>query len=334
MTHRNLRVPSSARVIDAGDKPFRVLSLTGGGYRGLFSSATLVHLADSAGRKGDPLHRCFDVIGGTSIGGLMACALAVGIVPRRVLDAIDSHGPRIFAKRPLDSLSRLFIGPPYDSKRLATAIDECLGAHAHRKLSSVDVGLVVPAVDWQCGQVKLFLSGAFGKAFASEATLREVCLATSAAPTYFKPSEVAGAEMLDGGLFANNPDTVILLEIARRWPGAIGRVNMLSIGTAGALAARKNGAAPKSKLGWAREMPFFMMDVQERTAAAQAARMLGKKRYLRVNHEPSRGSKAFDELDVANDVARTVLLDAAEATAHAAYKAHRSTVDRLLAGEV
>jgi patatin-like phospholipase/acyl hydrolase len=78
---RRLRAPrTSPSAQSALHRPFRVLSLTGGGYRGLFTADTLVDLCDRAGCAGR-LDHTFDVFGGTSIGGLMACALSVGIAP-------------------------------------------------------------------------------------------------------------------------------------------------------------------------------------------------------------------------------------------------------------
>lgn len=201
---RPLRVPAPSFDVASVHRPLTVLSLTGGGYRGLFTAQVLVELCDRARRPGR-LDDSFDIFGGTSIGGLMACALAVGVPPRRVLDAIDAHGPQVFVKKRQRTLRRVFFGTLYDSDNLAKAIDDCLGRAGRTKLKNIEAGVVIPAVDWAKGTVQLFLSGAFGKTHASEATLRDVCLATSAAPTYFKPYLIDGAAMLDGGLARSAP---------------------------------------------------------------------------------------------------------------------------------
>lgn len=327
---RALRVPAPGYDAARVYRPLRVLSLTGGGYRGLFTAQTLVDLCEQARHAGS-LDQTFDVFGGTSIGGLMACALAVGVAPRRVLDAIDAHGPRVFVPRRQRTLRRVVFGSLYDADNLARAVDDCLGAAAHRPLKDVRAGLIVPAVDWTRGTVELYLSGAFGQAHASAVTLRDVCLATAAAPTYFKPHLVDGAAMLDGGLAANNPDTLILLELARRWPQRWPNAQMLSIGTAGSDPVRLAHQADKSGLAWASELAIYMMTVQERSAAQQAARLLGPERYLRVNHKPAEPARAFERLDQADPAAREQLLQAARRTARAAYRRHRDFIDRLLA---
>lgn len=306
--------------------PLRVLSLTGGGYRGLFTGRVLVTLCQAARHTG-PLDRSIDVFAGTSIGGLMACALAVGVLPYRVLDAIDANGPRIFKKQPAGSLRRLFFGSLYDTDNLSRAVDACLGKKASLRLSEIEKGLIIPAVDWTNGQVQVFSSGFFGKAFSSDATLKEVCLATSAAPTYFDPAQVDGKPMLDGGLAVNNPDTLAILELIRRLPGVIPRMEMLSIGTAGYKAPRAAGKANRSGLGWALDLASFMMDVQERTAAQQAQALL-EDRYFRVNHhgEPI---EAFMKLDTANDEAREKLMAAAVRTGNEAYAVNPEFIDRM-----
>jgi uncharacterized protein len=327
---RQLRVPEPEFNTARAHEALRILSLTGGGYRGLFTARVLVDLCDRARRPG-PLNRAFDVIGGTSIGGLMACALAVGVRPRRVLDAIDLHGATVFPAKRNRTFRRAVFGTLYDSDNLIKAIDDCLGASAKTKLKNVNVGLVVPAVNWERGTVELFMSAAFGKAHASDLQLRDVCLATSAAPTYFRPHLVNGAPMLDGGLAANNPDALILLEVGRRWPDRIAGSQMLSIGTAGADSARTVDDAEKRGAAWAAELATYMMTVQERMASAQAERLLGKRRYLRVNHVAKHGEPAFENMDLASDSTRASLLAAAESTARVAYRDHGRFVDRILA---
>jgi predicted acylesterase/phospholipase RssA len=323
------RLPKPRSTTAKVHAPLRVLSMTGGGYRGLFSAQVLVELCERARHPGR-LDRAFDVFAGTSIGGLMACALAVGVPPRRVLDAIDAYGPRIFPPKRQRNLRRVLFGTLYDAGNLAKAIDDCLGKpNARTRLTEINVGLIVPAVDWVNGQTRVFMSAFLGKAHASDATLRDVCLATAAAPTYFDAHPIDGMPMLDGGMAANNPDVLALMEIARRWPQRFARTEMLSIGTAGADTVRKAGKANKSGVGWAPDVTNFMITVQESTAAAQAKRLLGD-RYLRVNHVPTRNHPAFEHMDIANDDTRAALLDAGTATAKAAYKNHTAFIDRML----
>lgn len=311
-------------------RPLRILSLTGGGYRGLFSATVLVNLCTLAGVRAG-LNDRFEVFAGTSIGAVMACALGVGVPPQRVLDAIDANGPAVFEPRPMNKIKQLMTGAVYDSDRLSKAIKESLGVHASRPIRDVEVALVVPAVNWSTGEAAVFMSAPLGEAHASDATLHDVCMASAAAPTFFAPHSVEGAPMLDGGLVANNPDVLAVHEVLRRWPHAADRVEMLSIGTAGASALRLPDEADQGALSWARKLALFMIDVQEATAATQARRLLGD-RYLRLNHDAAAGNAVFERLDLATEAARTALMSAGRETAQRAYAQNRAFIDRMLSG--
>ncbi|EFK97611.1 Patatin, partial [sediment metagenome] len=288
----------------------------------------LVRLCDLSSIRG-PVTDRFQIFAGTSIGGLMACALAVGIAPRRVLDAIDASGPYIFVPKPVNFFKRFIGKAPYDSYRLSEAVKQCLRQYADMPISQVDAALLVPAINWTTGQTHVFMSASLGAAHASNATLYDVCMSSSAAPTFFAPHQAGEGPMLDGGLVANNPDMLVLSEVQRRWPNEIGRVEMLSIGTAGAATPRPPEKAMKSMPGWGRSLATFMMDVQEVTASSQATRLLGS-RYLRMNHLPASGEAAFERLDLADDASRSALFRASDATAQEAYKRHRAFIDRML----
>lgn len=121
-----LRVPKPRASTTKANAPLRVLSLTGGGYRGLFMAQVLVELCEQAGRPGR-FDKAFDVFAGTSIGGLTCCALVVGIAPRRVLDAIDAHAPTDFLPKRQRTLRRIVSGLLYGTDNFAKAIGACPG---------------------------------------------------------------------------------------------------------------------------------------------------------------------------------------------------------------
>lgn len=308
--------------------PLRALSLTGGGYRGLFTAQVLVELGRLSRHTG-PLNQAFSLFAGTSIGGLVACALAVGTPPRRVLDAIDGHGARVFPPKVARTARKTIVGSLFDADALKAAILDCLGPWAYRPIADVEVGLLVPAVNWTTGRTHLFMSRPLGARFASDTPLSDVCLATSAAPTYFEPHRIDDVPMLDGGLVANNPDILLLIEIARRWPQRLEAVEMLSIGTAGGEGGGMAADVPGSGLDWAPKIATFMIAAQERLASEQAQRLLGD-RYLRINHVPSAGQKAFADMDVVDASMRATLLSVGAATAQQAYATHQAIVDRML----
>ena len=210
----------------------------------------------------------------------------------------EKHGRQVFPPKKNRTLRRAFFGTLYDSHHLEDAIDECLGSSKDLKLKNLEKGLVVPAVDWVNGCTRIFVSGFMGKAYATDATLRELCLATSAAPTYFKPKVVDGSPMLDGGLSMNNPDVLALTEVARRWPERLAQLEMLSIGTAGADRPRDAASAEKAGLGWAKLLPKTQYCCRrEEGFGSGDARFFGR-RYLRIKHPDDHHAAFFLHPDV------------------------------------
>ena len=78
-------------------KPFRVLSLDGGGMRGLYTASVLSTLAQRFSPSNQlDIGKGFNLIAGTSTGGILACALAAGVPIERVIDLYRNEGPAIF----------------------------------------------------------------------------------------------------------------------------------------------------------------------------------------------------------------------------------------------
>ena len=217
----SLRVPSVSG--DPISARLRILSLTGGGYRGLFTAAVVAKLEQRIA----PARLCdrFDVFAGTSIGGLLACGLAIGVPAATLLSTLKEHGPKVFAPKTALGIRRLF-ATPYTAQPLAEAIRACLGVWADKPISDVERGLLVTAINWVEGAPVVFRNQALGAAGASRETLLDVCLATAAAPTFFPPHVIGKAPMIDGGLIANNPDCIALIETLKRWPEAMPRISI------------------------------------------------------------------------------------------------------------
>ena len=112
---------------------FRILSLSGGGFLGLYTIAVLRELEAVAGR---PLARCFDLLAGTSVGGIIALALSKEVSVAAIQEAFEKNGSKIFSDRPapngkfqeLLELRRSLFASKYDSQPLRTTIGEIVGA--------------------------------------------------------------------------------------------------------------------------------------------------------------------------------------------------------------
>lgn len=237
-------------------RPFRILSLDGGGILGAFSAAFLAELEK---RLDGPIASHFDLIAGTSTGGIIAAALAAGEPASKIVDFYKERGPKIFTRPRPGLLKRLFavvpnlalkkIGmdyhslrnPKYETHELAAAVKEVFG---DRKIGDVRLSrLLMPTVDMIPGQTVVFKTPHLpGMVRDRHYPIAETILATTAAPTYFHPATVAGkGAYADGGVWANNPSMVAVAEAVRiaevcRRPGvdrpfSLNDVHCLSIGT-------------------------------------------------------------------------------------------------------
>lgn len=117
---------------------FQILSLDGGGIKGLFSAAILAHLQDDLNVK---VVDHFDLITGTSTGGLIAIALSIGMSPKEIIRFYIDNGPRIFTKSKSSGIKKLF-GSKYNSEGLEASIKECF---ENKKLLHCKKRLVIPS---------------------------------------------------------------------------------------------------------------------------------------------------------------------------------------------
>lgn len=214
---------------------FRILSLAGGGYLGFYTACVLAQLEEQAG---EPLGRRFDLIAGTSVGGILAIALAYEIPMAKIRELFVEQGTRIFSSRGLPSsavarlrdLTRSVLGPKYNGVALNKALAKHLG---RRTLAEALHPVVVPAVNITLSQTKVFKSPhAAGSRGDEGVRAASVAMATSAAPAYFPAVRVGPYLYADGGLFAVAPDQVAMHEAEHFLRVDASRIRMLSIGTA------------------------------------------------------------------------------------------------------
>jgi uncharacterized protein len=208
----------------------RLLAIDGGGIRGRLPALFLAALEAAAGR---PAASLFDLMSGTSTGGIIAVGLFAGLAAKAIDGFYVDKGPSIFPTA-LHALryARLIDRPLYDAEPLEAALAELLG---DARLSR-DCGaeLVVPAYCSTIPDAFLFLSAEARHDPGYDFALRDVARATSAAPVYFPKAAALNAkganfEFVDGGIFANNPAICAMDEADRLWPGE--DLVVVSIGT-------------------------------------------------------------------------------------------------------
>lgn len=267
---------------------FRILSLAGGGYLGLYTAHLLAELEDWAGR---PLGRQFDLLAGTSVGGILAIALAFEIPMAAVLQLFIDRGSTIFSARALPEtrVGRLFdmtrsvLGPKYSGEALRAALHDTLG---ERRLGDALHPLVVPAVDVGQSLTKVFKTPHASESRGDAHLLAvDVAMATAAAPAYFPAVAIENRLYADGGLFAVAPDQVALHEAEHFLGIEAKRVRMLSIGTATAGYRPDQGVeADDGAVGWLDEgrLLLTLISVQQQHVQAMMEQRL-RRRYLRLD---------------------------------------------------
>ncbi|ESW28808.1 hypothetical protein PHAVU_002G019800 [Phaseolus vulgaris] len=260
-----------------------VLSIDGGGIRGIIPGVVLAYLESELQElDGDNarLADYFDVMTGTSTGGLVASMLAAPDPKannRPLFSAKDivpfylKNSPQIFPQKrgiftPLVNIGKALMGPKYDGKYLHELIRKNLGdTMLHQTLTNV----VIPTFDVKKLQPTIFSSYQLETEPALDVPLSDICIATSAAPTflpahYFTKQDAEGKvikefNLIDGGLAANNPTLVAIREVTKQTirkpdettisPLDYDRFLVLSLGTGSNMSEHKYNAKMVSNWG-------------------------------------------------------------------------------------
>lgn len=215
--------------------PFQALALTGGGYRGLFTARALQEMEDHIG---EPIGRRFDLSYGTSIGGIIALAVAFEVPMLKVVQAFEQSGEKIFPSRekPKGKFAKAldiyqhWDRPRYKSQALREVITSLIPEDATLNDAIHAVG--IPAVNVTSGKPQVFKTRHKAEWTRDwKYKVVDVALATSAAPTFFELAEVDGQRYADGGLYANAPDLLALHEAEHFFDVPSTAVRILSVGT-------------------------------------------------------------------------------------------------------
>ncbi len=271
----------------------RVLSIDGGGIRGIIPALVLAEVEARTGRR---IAELVDLVAGTSTGGILACALTrPGARSAEELVALyRTEGPRIFRRslgervRSLDGL----VEEKYDDAALEDALARYLGAG---RLSDATTRVLVTAYDLQARRPYFFKSWREDL----DAPLRVVARATAAAPTYFEPIELGTMSLIDGGVFATNPAMCAYAEVVRL-TGAPPRF-VLSLGTGSQTRPITQAqAASWGLVQWVRPVIDVVFDGVSDTVDYQLRQLLAPAAVVRLQAELHRASDALDDASARN----------------------------------
>jgi patatin-like phospholipase/acyl hydrolase len=273
----------------------RILAIDGGGIRGIIPALVLAQIERRSGRQ---TFEMFDLIAGTSTGGILACALcAPEPLPAEKLVALyEEEGPEIFSRSVFQKIRSAggLADEKYDSAALDRSLERFL---SDKRLSSSRPDLIVPAYDTAEPGPYFFKSRKARESEADDFPLAVVARSTSAAPTYFEASAVGGRALVDGGVFAVNPAMSAFAEVMRHQPSA--EVVLLSLGT-GQRTRRRSYAEIKNwgLVEWARPILDVVFDGVSDAVDYQLRHILEEGRYWRLQVELT---EASDDLDDASE---------------------------------
>jgi hypothetical protein len=274
----------------------RVLAIDGGGIRGLIPALVLTELERRSGRR---VFEMFDLIAGTSTGGILACALcAPESLPAAQLVALyEEEGPTIFDRSVFQRIrsGEGLLDEKYDSAALDRALHRFL---SDKRLSEAKPDLLVPAYDTASPGPYFFKSRKARESPQDDFALSEVARATSAAPTYFEPSALGARSLVDGGVFAVNPAMSAFAEVLRHRPGE--EIILVSLGTGQRTRKRSfDEIKDWGLIAWARPILDVVFDGVSDAVDYQLRHALEEGRYWRLQVELS---EASDDLDDASEI--------------------------------
>lgn len=279
--------------------PFQILALDGGGIKGLFSATYLARLEEDLNCT---ITDHFDLITGTSTGGIIAAALGAGIPPRDIVQFYESHGPEIFKQSKISrflhdkaSFWGRILSPRYSSTPLKAALlkrfgDLTLGASTKR--------LIIPSYNLGENDMMVFKTRHHVRYSRDhKLPLWQICMATTAAPTYFKAFHLKGdTRLIDGGVWANNPSMLGIIEALTSLDVPLANIRLLNIGTSHAVKHLSESLDEGGVWQWKNAGVEIALHGQDLAAFNQAKLLLGDNAY-RVNPIVPDGRFGLDRLN-------------------------------------
>lgn len=300
-----------------GRSKFRVLCLDGGGIRGAFTAGILAEIERLVLNKRS-IVKCFDLIAGTSTGGIIAIALAFDKSPEDICTFYRERGPQIFPtsnmlRRVWLHIKQVFVSP-YSPKVLQEHIEAVIGKHP---LCKAKARLLIPSYNIDHGNCHVFKHvfredrGTVERRIPWEAYTRfesisasELAVATAAAPTFFPAKTIqplGGQRFIDGGVWANCPVLAAIAEATGPFGKRLEDICMLSVGTRFEALSIGKWKEVGGFVPWNTKVISLLMNAQAAGAVGTARIMLGEQ-FLRLDEKRDDNGSPKLSLDGVTDV--------------------------------
>ena len=284
----------------SNNKKFRILSIDGGGLRGMVPLMVLEKIEKETGKR---IHEMFDMVVGTSTGGIIVCGVLAsgdGKTPNltlgQLMNLYRSKAGEIFPFRKGPRKWFQFVRGIFRPKFKADGLDKNLSEYFGQLcLSDMLCQGIVTAYDVKNNEVVMFKSRKSDEG-GFDAFLKDVCRATSAAPTYLPAYEMrfSGRDrvLVDGGVYVNNP-TMAAVADAVKCGVSLSDIEVLSRGT-GDHVERREKSTKWGILNWAKPITDVMMDGNSAAVSYECDFMLDK--HVRVQVRiPDENMKEMDD---------------------------------------
>lgn len=286
------------------DRLFRILSVDGGGIRGIFPAAYLAEI-ETRFLQGRTIASYFDMIAGTSTGGIVALGLAHGMTARQVLEIYTERGATIFPSpgglSGLVKKLRFLRKPKHDQRVLK---DELLRIFGGKVLNDASTRLVIPTFEAVHGEPYIYKTPHHPDyQLDRHKTFVDAALHTTAAPAYFAAVDNDGHIMIDGGVWANNPVMNAVVDVIACYDIPPDNIRILSLGTGEEALNLKQAQLQGGINGWGISIgvpPLFKMASrgQSKNAIGQAGLLIHRRNIIRIDIDERDQQIALD--DVAN----------------------------------
>ncbi len=313
---------------------YKILSIDGGGIRGIIPALVLANIELKTGKKTAEM---FDMIAGASTGGILALLLARPgddnlpyYFAKEIAEIYETRGKEIFKKHIFKKLPFVdYFDEKYSHRGIEKVLTECLG---DTYLSESLTELLIPAYDIERRLPFFFKKRHAVNDKAYNFRMRYIARATSAAPTYFEPFKLLDRNgdgyypLIDGGVIANNPAMCALAD-AFKFAQEETSFLIVSLGT-GELTRKLDydKAINWGQLHWARNLIDIFLDGESDTTHYQIQWILQKSgnqhKYFRLQTELELAS---DDLDNTSDKNLQNLVFEAQKLIHQ----HESSIDEI-----
>ncbi|HHV10273.1 MAG TPA: patatin-like phospholipase family protein [Clostridiales bacterium] len=265
----------------------KILSIDGGGIKGIFAASLLAEVESKCNVR---ICDYFDMIAGTSTGGIIASALAIGIPARQILDLYMNKARIIFPEK--RGIWRRIMGSKYNTEPLQL---ELTGIFGDLKIKDCLTRLVMPTYNLENQSVHVFKTPhAEDLLFDKELKIVDCLLATTAAPTYLRPHQMHGGVFIDGGIGANNPSLIAVIEGITRCEWKREDIKVLSIGGINEADGATNGMERMGAVDAAKILKCFM-NAESQYAENISRLLITKDNLVRINYNSFSNQVSIDK---------------------------------------